>query len=251
MLGVPEKDRHNFHVWSAKFIDSVGGSPLRMLTAIPSANKMFKFFDYLIDLRTKKPGDDMTTAMLQAEVEGDRLTREEVISMLFLLYVAGHETTVNLIASGTLALLETPDAFHALRENPDLFDPAVEEIIRYANPVEQIAPRFAKEDFVFHGQRIERGKVVLISVASANRDERVFDNPDTFDIYRSPNRHLGFGYGIHYCLGAPLARLEGKVALQTLLTRFPNLRLAVPPEKLSWRSAINVRGVKRLPVIMN
>jgi cytochrome P450 PksS len=168
--------------------------------------------------------------------------------MIFLLLLAGHETTVSLIGSGTLALLQNPGELQKLRERPELIDSAIEELLRYTSPIEHPAPRFAREDVELGGQLIRRGEMVVPVVAAANRDETVFPNPDTLDITRHPNRHVAFGMGVHYCLGAPLARLEGRLALLALVQRFPQLRLAVPAEQLRWRSSVSLRALKALPV---
>jgi cytochrome P450 PksS len=168
--------------------------------------------------------------------------------MVFLLLVAGHETTVNLIAGGTLALLQHPEQLERLRKEPALIEPAVEELLRYASPVEIATERFALEDFSVGGTTIPKGGLILAVLASANHDESQFKEPDVLDLGREPNRHVSFGMGIHYCLGAPLARLEGQIALQTLVNRFPNLRLAKPAESLKWRTGMLMRGPKQLPV---
>jgi cytochrome P450 PksS len=167
---------------------------------------------------------------------------------VFLLLVAGHETTVNLISGGTLALLQHPEQLERLRKDPQLIEPAVEELLRYASPVEVSTERIAREDITVSGVRIPRGDLVFAVLASANRDERYFKDPNTLDLGREPNKHVSFGMGIHYCLGAPLARLEGQIAIQTLVNRFPNLRLARPAESLKWRTGILMRGPKQLPV---
>ncbi len=251
MMGVPLKDREKFHHWSAAFLESISTIGWRTLIQLPNIYRMVQFFRRLIDLRISDPQDDLITGLVRAEQDGDRLSKDELVSMIFLLLLAGHETTVNLIANGTLAFLENPDQLQKLKQNPALMDSAIEEILRYTNPVEQIAPRWVLEDVELHGQVIPRGSTILVSTASANRDETIFDKPDTFDIERQPNKHLGFGLGIHYCLGAPLARMEGKIALNALLNRFPHLQLATPSDQLQWRGAVNVRGLKALPVTLN
>jgi cytochrome P450 PksS len=248
MMGVPEKDRAKFHEWSAEFLESISSLGWRTVTQLPNIYRMVKFFRRLVALRVADPQDDLITGLVRAEQDGDRLSEDELVSMIFLLLLAGHETTVNLIANGTLAFMEHPDQLQKLQQNPALMDSAIEEILRYTNPVEQIAPRWVTEDVELHGQVIPRGSTILVSTASANRDESVFENADTFDITRQPNRHLAFGLGVHYCLGAPLARMEGKIALKALLDRYPHLHLAVPSDDLQWRGAVNVRGLKALPV---
>jgi cytochrome P450 PksS len=168
--------------------------------------------------------------------------------MVFLLLVAGHETTVNLIAGGTLELLRQPDQKEKLRSAPGLIKSAVEELLRYTAPVFMSTERYAREDVTIQGVTIPRGEMTLGVIGSANRDATVFDNPDMLDIEREPNKHLSFGHGIHYCLGAALARLEAQVAINTLLDRMSNLRLKGPPESLRWRRSLILRGLDALPV---
>lgn len=168
--------------------------------------------------------------------------------MIFLLLVAGHETTVNLIGNGVLALLEHPEQLARLRREPALLKPAIEELLRFACPVETATERYASADVVLAGVTIHRGDMVVPVIASANRDERQFPDPDTLDIAREPNKHLSFGLGAHFCLGAPLARLEGQIALATLLRRTADLRLTVTPAELRWRRGLIVRGLEALPV---
>jgi cytochrome P450 PksS len=248
MLGIPERDRRNFRRWTARFLETPSGSPLNMLAQLPNGLRLLRFFERLVAERRAHPQDDLVSALVAAEQAGDRLSEEELLSMIFLLLLAGHETTVNLIASGTLALLQHPDQLERLRQDPNLIDRAVEELLRFTNPVEHGSTRFALEDVEVGGVIIPTGSRVVALLSSANRDETIFENANQLDLARHPNRHLAFGLGIHYCLGAPLARLEGRIALQTLVQRFPNMRLDVPAEKLRWRHAISVRGLKALPV---
>ncbi len=168
--------------------------------------------------------------------------------MIFLLLVAGHETTLNLIGNGVFALLEHPTELDRLRENPDLIKPAVEELLRYDSPVQMASERYAREPVTIAGVTIAPGEFVHAMLGSANRDERQFECPDELDITREPNRHLAFGLGVHYCVGAPLARLEGQIAINTLLRRFPEIRLAVPVQNLQRRRGLGLRGLASLPV---
>jgi cytochrome P450 PksS len=248
MMGIPERDRRNFRRWTATFLETPSGGPLAMLAQLPNGLRLLRFFERLVAQRRARPQDDLVSALVAAEQAGDRLSEDELLAMIFLLLLAGHETTVNLIASGTLALLQHPDQRLRLRQDPSLIDRAVEELLRFTNPVEHGTTRFALEDVEVGGVTIPRGSRVVALLSSANRDEAVFEHPDQLDLARHPNRHLAFGLGIHYCLGAPLARLEGKIAIQALVQRFPDLALDVPPEKLRWRHAISVRGLKALPV---
>jgi cytochrome P450 PksS len=249
MLGVPEKDRQRFRHMMGKLAEDLGTASLsNLIFSYPTSIRLERFFRELVKLRREQPGEDLTSALVRAEEEGDRLDEDELISMIFLLLFAGHETTVNLIGNGTLALLENPEQLQKLREHPELIDSAIEELLRYANPVGQPGPRFAREDLEIQGHKIPKGSMVMPLLASANRDEAAFENADRLDIARNPNRHVAFGYGIHYCLGAPLARLEGRLAILHLVRRFPELRLAVPREKLVWRKNIGLHGLKALPL---
>jgi cytochrome P450 len=204
-----------------------------------------------VERRRADPEDDLITALIRAEEAGDKLSEDELLAMAFLLLVAGHETTVNLVASGTLALLEHPEQTERLRREPSLVKPAVEELLRYTSPVELVTERYARQDTEIGGRRIPRGGLVLAVLGSANRDERHFEDPDALDLARDPNRHLAFGRGgVHHCLGAPLARMEGQIALNALLRRFPGARLAMAPETLRWRRGLFLRGLERLPLVL-
>ena len=250
LLGVPPEDRRKFHRWSSKIVSLSPGAEtsLEGLRAIPSVWAFIRYLRKQFEQRRFDPKDDLITALVQAEEAGDKLSEDELLAMGFLLLVAGHETTVNLIASGTLALLEHPEQMKMLMHNPSLIKPAVEELLRYTSPVQIATERFAGEDVTIAETRIRRGELVLAVIGSANRDERQFENPDTMDITREPNRHLAFGKGIHHCLGAPLARMEGQIAIDTLLRRFPKLHLAVTPESLRWRRGLFLRGLEKLPL---
>ncbi len=250
MLGIPEEDRARFRKWSNAMLEVSSAGALQVVGFVPIVYRMMRYFRQLIAQRRVQPQDDLISELVRAEQDGDRLTEDEMISTIFLLLLAGHETTVNLIASGMLALLEHPDQRACLRENLDLMDSAVEELLRYGSPVEHASPRVVTEDVELHGKLMPKGDFVWLALASANRDESVFPNPDQLDITRTPNKHLAFGLGIHYCLGAPLARLEGKIALRALVERFPQMQLAVPTSQLQWRNAISVRGLKSLPVFL-
>ena len=247
MLGVPAEDRHKFHRWSSATVSSTA-SNWGMLRLIPNMLAFLNYIRRLIQTRRANPRDDLTTALIQAKEADDQLSEDELVAMIFLLLVAGHETTVNLIGNGILALLEHRDQMEKLQNDPSLIKTAVEELLRYASPVEMASPRYAREEITIRGMAIPRGTLVHAVIASANRDERQFPNPDTLDITREPNRHLAFGQGIHYCLGAPLARLEGQLAINALLSRVPDLRLAVPGGALRWRKGIILRGLEALPV---
>ena len=247
MLGVPVGDRHKFHRWSNAII-SAASSSWQMVKAVPNAWALMRYLRKIIRKRRADPQDDLVSALARAEEAGDRLSEEELMAMVFLLLVAGHETTVNLIGNGTLALLEHPEQMEMLRKEPALIRPAVEEMLRYTSPVDMATERYAREEVTLHGVTIPRGEMVFVVLASANRDERQFANPDSFDITREPNKHLAFGLGNHFCLGASLARLEGQIAISTLLHRAPELRLIVAPAALRWRRGLLLRGLEALPV---
>ena len=247
MLGIPVVDRDRFREWSQAAVSFTPADP-----ANPEVTaKLVEFIAYLRDLAARKraePGDDLLSGLVLAEAEGDRLSENELLSMIFVLIVAGHETTVNLIANGTLALFDHPDQFSRLRANPDLLRSAIEEMLRFSGPVEMSLSRWVREDTIFAGQQMRRGEQIFALLASDNRDEAQFPDPDVFDIARQPNRHLAFGTGIHACLGATLARLEGQVAFATLLSRLPDLALGIPRDQVEWRGGTFLRGLTRLPV---
>jgi cytochrome P450 len=247
MLGVPIADRHKFHRWSSAMLSS-NASRFGLLRAMPSAWLFMRYIRKLIEHRRANLRDDLISALITAKDSGDCLSDDELLAMILLLIVAGHETTVNLIASGMLALLERPDQLERLRSDPGLIKPAIEELLRFTAPVETSTERFAREDVELAGVKIAKGDLVLAAIASANRDESQFTNPDTLDITREPNKHLAFGQGIHFCLGASLARLEGQTAINTLLARTRELQLTVDRSTLRWRSGLVLRGLIALPV---
>ena len=249
LLGVPAEDHAKFHRWSNRLVSVSSGSD--MLRALPAALSFVRYLRKLVERRRADPQDDLITALIRAEEAGDRLSEDELLAMTFLLLVAGHETTVNLISGGTLALLEHPEQAEALRCDPLLVKPAVEELLRYTSPVEMATERYAREDVEIAGTTIPRGELVLAVLGSANRDERHFAGPDVLDLARDPNRHLAFGRGgVHHCLGAPLARMEGQVAISAFPRRFSKARLAVAPETLCWRRGLFLRGLQRLPLVL-
>jgi len=246
LLGIPTADRYRFHQWTQAFLKTP--TPINMLLAIPSLAAFMRYLRRLFAERRSHPRDDLLTALVQAEEAGDHMSEDELLAMAFLLIVAGHETTVNLIGSGVLALLQHPDQLALLRSDPTLIRSAVEELLRFAAPVEQATERYARTAVTIAGVTIPQGALTLAVLASANRDEEYFTQPDQLDITRAKNRHLAFGYGIHACVGMPLARLEGQIAINTLVQRLPKLRLAVAPTQLRWRATPHVRGLAALPV---
>ncbi len=247
LLGIPREDRAKFREWSQAII--MGGSTGADMEKVGvAALEFIMYFHEKFDERRAEPKDDLITGLVQAEEAGDKLDPQELISMVFLLLVAGHETTVNLLGNGMLALLQHPDQKRMLSENPDLVRSAVEELLRYDGPVGVSTMRWALEDVDYYGQVIPAGQMVVASLLGANRDPAAFENPNDLDITRSPNKHIAFGNGIHYCVGAPLARLEGAVAFNTLLRRLPSLALAVDVDQLQWNPTILLHGMRSMPV---
>lgn len=246
ILGVPEKDNAKFRRWTNAFVSL--GSGRGALLKVPAVLQFVRYLRRLVRRRAAVPQGDLVSALVLAREQDDALTEDEVVAMTFLLLSAGHETTVNLIASGTLALLEHPEQWRRLREEPLLMKSGVEELLRFVTPAETSTERFAREDVEVAGTVIPKGALVLGVIAAANRDPRRFEHPEAVDVAREDNKHLSFGQGIHYCVGAPLSRLEGAVAFTALTKRLPGLRLGVPPERLRWRSSLVLRGLKALPV---
>ena len=245
LLGVPTEDREKFRRWSNTIV-----------SASDNVNSDFKgdmreFIEYLtalFDEKKENPKDDLISNLILHEEEGERLSKDELYSMIVLLIIAGHETTVNLIGNGMYALFEHPDELEKLRRDHSLIERAIEESLRFYSPVDFSTARWAAEDMEFKGEIIKRGDMVLASLASANRDERTFKEADTFDVTRKPNPHMAFGYGIHFCLGAPLARLEGKIAFEKLLSAFPSMKMVGNPDESNWRDMFLLRGLKDLHV---
>jgi len=248
LLGVSEQDRLRFHAWSRSMIGVSRNTDA--MRALPGIWALFRLLRRLFAQRRADPRDDLVTALVQAEESGDRLSEEELLSMVILLLIAGYETTTNLIASGALALIQHPGQRDRWRQDPALAESGVEEVLRFTSPLEIASVRLAREDVAFGSVIVRAGELVAGVLGSANRDERQFPDPDAVDIARDPNRHLAFGQGPHFCLGAPLARLEGRIALTTLLRRFPDWRLAQPAESLRWRKSPVLRGLQALPVTL-
>jgi cytochrome P450 PksS len=248
LLGIPEPDMARFHRWSTRVVQVA--SPTGVVVAIPALWRFLRYLRALVDERRARPRDDLVSALVQAEDAGDQLSGDELLAMITILLIAGHETTVNLIASGTLALLTHPDQLQRLRDEPALLPLAVEELVRFVSPVSLATERYAREPLEIAGERIAPGDLVLVALSSANRDERQFAAPDALDVTRAPNRHLAFGQGIHFCVGAPLARLEAQAAFATLLRRAPGLRLAAPAGSLRWNRGLFLRGLRHLPVAL-
>jgi len=249
MVGVDDEDMPRFEDGLSALKDGFSGLAL-LRTFFWDMPRLSKFVRKLIERKRSNPKDDILTKLIQAEDEGQKLSEDELVAMIFLLIIAGYETTVQLITNGTLTLLQHPDQLEKLRANPDLIDSAVEEILRYSGPVHRTKPGYALKDLTLHGVTIPKGATVMPFLGAANRDPAVFENPDVFDIERFPNKHLGFGSGIHACLGAPLARMETKIALTNLLKRNPNLRLAVDPSELELQARPGWHIYSSLPVVL-
>jgi cytochrome P450 len=198
--------------------------------------------------RRTAPDDGLITALITASEDGDRLSKDEIDAMIFLLMLAGHDTTANLIGSAALTLIEHPDEAARLRDDPTIAPSAVEELLRFTTPVPCGAVRITLEDMEISGTELAKGSKVLGMIISANRDESVFEDPDRLDLGRSPNRHLTFAFGKHFCLGNQLARLEGQSAISALAQRFPNMSLAVPRDQLRYKPIQSLRGLQRLPL---
>ncbi|MFD3332283.1 cytochrome P450 [Streptomyces sp. NPDC058700] len=250
LLGVPEEDQDDFRDWAGMMIRH-GGGPRGGVAR--SVKKMRGYLAELIHRKRLEPGDDLISGLIRASDHGEHLTENEAAAMAFILLFAGFETTVNLIGNGVYQLLRHPEQRARLQASlaageSGLLGTGVEELLRYDGPVEMATWRYATEPLTIGGQTIPAGDPVLVVLAAANRDPERFTAPDSLDLTRRDNQHLGYGHGIHYCLGAPLARLEGQTALATLLTRLPDLRLAADPAELRWRGGLIMRGLRTLPV---
>ncbi|MGW7051774.1 cytochrome P450 family protein [Streptomyces sp. NPDC054887] len=250
MLGVPREDQDDFRDWAGMMIRH-GGGPRGGVAR--SVRKMRDYLAELIHRKREEPGDDLISGLIRAGDHGEHLTESEAAAMAFILLFAGFETTVNLIGNGVYALLRNPGQRERLQRalaegDTELLATGVEELLRYDGPVELATWRYATEPLVLGGRDIAAGEPVLVVLAAADRDPERFGEPDTLDLARRDNPHLGYGHGIHYCLGAPLARLEGQTAIATLLRRLPDLRLAGEPDDLRWRGGLIMRGLRTLPV---
>ncbi len=250
MLGIPAEDRDRFRHWSddfADFLGTDGGDWERTRPFLPGIYQLMDYLHGIVDRTRATPGDNLLSALIEVEEQGDRLTEEELIANCLLLLVAGHETTTNLIGNGLYTLLTYPEQADLLRQDPTLLPSAIEELLRYESPV-QWTSRIPKETVMLDGLRIGAGQFVMLGLGAANRDPAQFTAPERLDIARREGRHLAFGWGVHYCLGAALARMEGQIALGTLLRRFPRLHLA-SGEPLRWRPNFIFRGLEALRVV--
>ncbi len=247
MLGIPNEAQDQLHQWSKVFIRILDS--LVSLEEYEVLNKVIEDFQeylrHLIAEREKDPQEDLISALIAARNQGERLSQEELLATCILLFMTGEETTVNTIGNGMLALLSYPEQMETLKREPTIIQNAVEEILRYDSPV-QMTNRIAIDNIEIGNQTIQAGEKITLCIGSANRDPAQFSDPDRFNINRSENNHLAFGDGIHYCLGAALARAQAQIAINTLVQQFPNLKLAT--DKLEWRDNIVLRGLKTLPI---
>ena len=248
MLGVPTEDHVNLKKWSTDFAEMLGNfqhNPDRIPRVLESTNNLTDYFQAAIDRMRHNPREGLIHSFMTAEVDGDRLTDEEIVANCIVTMVGGQETTTNLIGNGLLTLMRNPQQLAQLRDDSSLIPSAVEELLRYESP-SQHTGRIAREDVQIGDQQIRKGQAVMAIMAAANRDPDRFPDPDQLILDRSDNKHLAFGWSSHFCFGAPLARMEGQIAFETLLRRLPNLELV--PEPLTWRNNSGLRGLMALPV---
>ena len=251
MLGIPREDQNRFRRQSEDIMKFLGGSPATMAQTIEQSQKslmeLIPYFRELIGKRRKNPRDDLISAFVQLEKTGNGFDDEDLVAMCIFLFFAGHETTMNLVGNGFLAMFQNPGEKEKLQQDPSLLPTAVEEFLRYYSSLQRQV-RLVSEDLEIRGRKISRGQGVLLMQGAANRDPEVFDDPDRLDITRKPNRHLAFSVGTHFCLGAPLARLEGRIAFGTVLERFPDIRLDCRIEELKWHPTMTFLSMKSMPV---
>jgi cytochrome P450 len=248
MLGVPTEDHADLKKWSADFAEMLGNfqhNPDRIPRVLESTNNLTTYFQAAISKTRQHPREGLIHSFMTAEVDGDRLTDEEIVANSIVTMVGGQETTTNLIGNGLLTLMRNPEQLAQLRDNPSLIPSAVEELLRYESP-SQHTGRIAREDVQIGDKQIRKGQAVMAIMAAANRDPERFPNPDRLILDRSDNKHLAFGWSSHFCFGAPLARMEGQIAFETILRRLQNLEAA--PGPLTWRNNSGLRGLTALPV---
>ena len=248
LLGVPEEDHARLKAWSADFAEMLGNFQHnidRVARVLKSTEDMVAYFRAAIREEERPLADGLLKSLVEAEVDGERLSEDEAIANAIVTMVGGQETTTNLIGSGLLTLLRRPDKLAELRDRPEIMESAVEELLRFESP-SQHTGRICREDVVIGGKLIRKGEAAMAVMAAGNRDPERFADPDALDFERKDNRHLAFGWAAHFCFGAPLARMEGRIAFRALLDRLPNL--ALEPGKLEWRENLGLRGLKSLPV---
>jgi hypothetical protein len=248
MLGVPVSDHQKLKQWSIDFAEILGNflhQPDRVARVAASVRDMIAYFRAAIREQEFHPREGLVCSLVQAQVDGSRLTEEEIIANCILTMIGGQETATNLIGSGLLTLLQHPEQLRLLQNDPSLLPSAVEELLRYESPIQHTA-RVAQQDFLLGGKLIHRGQSVLAVLAAGNRDPERFPNPDVLDLKRGDRGHLAFGWSSHFCFGAPLARIEGQIAFSTLFRRLKNIALA--SEEFVWRENLGLRGLNALPV---
>ena len=248
MLGVPTEDHSDLKMWSADFAEMLGNfqhNPDRIPRVLASTNRLTEYFRDAIAKQRERPREGLINSFMTAEINGDRLTEEEIIANCVVTMVGGQETTTNLIGNGLLTLMRNSEKLAHLRDHPDLIQPAVEELLRYESP-SQHTGRIARQDVEIGGKQIKKGQAVMAIMAAANRDPERFPNPDELILDRADNKHVAFGWSSHFCFGAPLARMEGQIAFETILRRLPELQLT--PGPLVWRDNSGLRGLTALPV---
>jgi cytochrome P450 len=245
LLGIPEADRKSFRAWTQALVTITAGQQIASAAALKT---LLEYITTLLSEKREHPDSDLTSGLVQAKEHGDALSEIELLSTMYLLIIGGYETMANLIGTGMLALLQHPDQMELLRGDLSLLPLAVEELLRYTTPLSLSSLRWASEDIPMHDKVIRKGDMVFVSLIAADTDRQQFPDPELLDIMRQENPHLAFGKGVHSCLGAPLARLEGQIAIGTLLKRLPHLRLACAPEHLVWNRTLLFRGLISLPV---
>ncbi|WPB77349.1 cytochrome P450 [Archangium violaceum] len=251
MLGIPEEERAQVHAWAERLLHAETPAARGNPEVIAGLKSFASYLEGLFERKRRAPGEDMISQMVHAQEDGDRLNHQELLSMVFILFFAGHLTTVNLLGNGVVALLEHPEQHARFLADPaGMSKGMVEETLRYWGPVDYLStPRIAKEELALGDTHVPQGARVSVGLASANRDPERFANPDAYDISRpDAHRNIAFGKGIHVCIGAPLARLEARIAFETLFRRFPKLRLAVPSSELRWGAGAAMRGFHRIPL---
>jgi cytochrome P450 len=246
LLGLPDEDRPKFTRWVQALFRSV--SLFGMLLALPRIFRLLKYLRRHFEQCRQQPRPGLMTALVQAEQDGDKLSEDELLAMAFLLLFAGFETTVHLLSGGTLALLKAPQQKERLRKDWSLLPPAVEELLRFVSPVQMSEARHVIRDLEFHGQELRRGDAIVAWLGAANADLARFPDPEKLDLARSPNPHVSFGSGMHFCLGAQLARVEAQVGFERLLTRYPRLTLAMADSELKYSGNMLLRALVALPV---
>jgi cytochrome P450 len=249
MVGIPAEDRARVRFWTENLLRADRADREAMAETRERIGEFTEYLKALFERRRHDPVDDLVSQLVRAEEDGDKLDEDELLAMVFIVYIAGFVTTVNLIGNGVVALLTHPDQLARFKADPSLAGNVVEETLRYWGPAEVTLPRTAAEDVTIGETVIARGESVMVSLASLDRDPERFTNPDTYDILRDDaNRHVAFGKGIHVCLGAPLARVEGQIAFEVLFDRYPDLRLAIPGDDIQWNAGF-LRGFRSVPLL--